>query len=273
MKTKHNKKRNTAFLYESLIKEVTKNIISENGDRKKKAIRIMKEHFSAGTILREELELYRSLYESSNIDRTMCEKIMQEVRSQRAKLSEKEIFTSQTKLINDINKQLSASVYKNFVPNYKTIASISQMFNGTTNIKNSVILENEIIDYMSKGALKESKELKPIDNLVLNTFVGNFNEKYSKGLLGEQRELLNYYITSFVDNGINLKMFLNEEIGRLKEELEKSLELKEITTDPDMSSNIQEVVTNLNSLAQTRINEDMIRQILKVQGLVKEISE
>jgi len=147
------------------------------------------------------------------------------------------------------------------------------MFNGTTNIKNSVILENEIIDYMSKGALKESKELKPIDNLVLNTFVGNFNEKYSKGLLGEQRELLNYYITSFVDNGINLKMFLNEEIGRLKEELEKSLELKEITTDPDMSSNIQEVVTNLNSLAQTRINEDMIRQILKVQGLVKEISE
>ena len=273
MKIKHNKKRNTAFLYESLVKEITKNIISEDGDRKKKAIRIMKEHFSPGTVLRKELDLYRNLYESSDLDRPMCEKIMKQVRAQRATLPEEDIFASQTSLINDINRQLSASVYSNFIPNYKTIASISQMFNGTANIKNTIILENEIVDYMSKASLKEGKDLKPIDNLVLNTFVGNFNERYSEGLLGEQRELLNYYITSFSDNGVNLKMFLNEELGRLKEELRRSLKLQEISADSNMSGNIEKVVSNLNSLAKIQISEDMIRQVLKVQSLVREISE
>ena len=81
MKVKHNKKRNTAFLYESLIKEITRNIISENNERKKKAIGIVKNYFSDGMPLKKELDLYRSLYESNNLERLTCEKIMKEVPS------------------------------------------------------------------------------------------------------------------------------------------------------------------------------------------------
>jgi hypothetical protein len=68
--------------------------------------------------------------------------------------------------------------------------------------------------------------MKTLDSLTYNTFVDKFNSSYKHSLLKEQRELLTNYITSFSDNGLGLKMFMNEEIGRLKEECEKLSEGK-----------------------------------------------
>ncbi len=42
---KHNKKRNTAFLYECLIKEITKAVVRKDSARKESIINIVKEHF------------------------------------------------------------------------------------------------------------------------------------------------------------------------------------------------------------------------------------
>ena len=39
---KHNKKRNTAFLYESLVKELTKTIVRQQEGRKEKIVNIIK---------------------------------------------------------------------------------------------------------------------------------------------------------------------------------------------------------------------------------------
>jgi hypothetical protein len=43
---KHNKKRNTIILYETLIRELTKSILEENEEKKKKVLSILKEFFS-----------------------------------------------------------------------------------------------------------------------------------------------------------------------------------------------------------------------------------
>ena len=43
-----------------------------------------------------------------------------------------------------------------------------------------------------------------------------------------------HYISSFSDNAVSLKSFLNEEISRLKVFLENSLENLEISSDEDM---------------------------------------
>ena len=42
---KHNKKRNTAFLYECLVKELTKAIVQGNNDLKVKITEVIKENF------------------------------------------------------------------------------------------------------------------------------------------------------------------------------------------------------------------------------------
>ena len=178
MKPKHNKKRNTAFIYESLIKEITKSIIEKNDKKKIKTLKIVKEYFSTGCILREELELYKSLYENCALEKDECEKVLKEAKFQHRFLNPQVVFKQQTKLINEINKQLTSDIYNNFIPNYKTLASISQIFSGKLNPKSSILLEKEIIQYMCDDTIIDEKNLKPIDNLVLKSFIGKFNEKY-----------------------------------------------------------------------------------------------
>ena len=46
IKLKHNKKRNTAFLFESLTKELTKAIVAKDEKRKALVLSIIKEHFN-----------------------------------------------------------------------------------------------------------------------------------------------------------------------------------------------------------------------------------
>ena len=60
-KNKHNKKRNTAFLYEVLVKELTKNVVEKNESKKQLIVSMLKEHFSKGTILHSELNLYKGI--------------------------------------------------------------------------------------------------------------------------------------------------------------------------------------------------------------------
>jgi hypothetical protein len=273
MKPKHNKKRNTAFIYESLIKEITKSIIEKNDKKKIKTLKIVKEYFSTGCILREELELYKSLYENCALEKDECEKVLKEAKFQHRFLNPQVVFKQQTKLINEINKQLTSDIYNNFIPNYKTLASISQIFSGKLNPKSSILLEKEIIQYMCDDTIIDEKNLKPIDNLVLKSFIGKFNEKYSNDLLSEQKLLLTHYISSFSDNGLQLKMFLNEELSRLKAELKKSLSLSEIVSDPTMCKKVNTLMEKLDSYSKVAIDEKMLRQILKTQNLVKGIYE
>ena len=61
MKIKHNKKRNTAFVFESLMREATVAIIKDDQPRKDTVIKIIKEHFKPDSILKQHLECYRSL--------------------------------------------------------------------------------------------------------------------------------------------------------------------------------------------------------------------
>ena len=66
MKTKHNKKRNTAFIYEALVREIVKQSVTKNNKKRNAAIQIMKESFAPNTELRRELDLYKTLLEKFN---------------------------------------------------------------------------------------------------------------------------------------------------------------------------------------------------------------
>ena len=68
MKIKHNKKRNTAFVYEALVREATVAILKNDRERKNKVISIIKKHFHNESMLHKDLEFYRSLYENQNLE-------------------------------------------------------------------------------------------------------------------------------------------------------------------------------------------------------------
>ena len=124
MKLKHNKKRNTAFLFEALIRELTKAIIRKDEEYKKKTVSIVKKYFKKGSELQKELQLYNSLQENQVLKPHVAEKLIYEVKAQYRGLDKKEIFLEQSALICEINKILSKGAFSNFVPNYKNIATI-----------------------------------------------------------------------------------------------------------------------------------------------------
>ena len=65
-----------------------------------------------------------------------------------------------------------------------------------------------------KSAELQDKKSK-IRASTVKIFTNKFNSTYSK-LNEEQQALLSKYIGSFKDNGLDLKIYLNDELGRIK---------------------------------------------------------
>ena len=212
---KHNKKRNTAFLYECLIKEITKAVVRKDETRKDTIIKIVKEHFAKGMPLWEDLQLYKQLQETKGLDSDFASRYILEVKKDWESLNRKDIFNQQTILIKKINESLGSDVFGNFVENYRNLATIGHFFNSSgDNAKNRLVSEDRVKSLvMIKENKQKDKDILHIDKLTYNTFVTKFNETYQHTLRDEQRALLTNYITSFSDNGLGLKSFMNEELG------------------------------------------------------------
>jgi len=269
MKNKHNKKRNTAFVFEALAREATVAIIKNDEYRKEKVVSIVRKHFAGDSLLKRDLECYRSLYENQDLSEEMGKKILEAVKVSKRLIDPQALFKQQTALIKDINQDLSPDTFNNFVPNYKSLATIAKMFN-TTSPKESIILEGRILEGMESK--NEEMNMEPIDTLTFNTFTKKFNEKYGSSLIREQKELLNHYISSFSNDDLELKIFLNREIGRLKEALDGASNIEEISSDPEMLNKTNQVKKKLQGLsANTTLTESSLFTILKTQELVKEI--
>jgi len=268
-KTKHNKKRNTGFLYEALIRELTKAVVGGDAERKATIVFMIKEHFANNTHLAKELELYKALQELGEVGPIVAEKVLFEAKEQHKALDKGRLFNEQSHLINKINKILSKDVFSNFVPNYKNLATIAQIFSDEMPLKKRIILEQTVINDVE--SLKEKTEMMPIDDLVYKTFVKKFNDKYEGDLLQEQKQLLAKYISSFSDNGLDLKIYLNEEIGRLKQIIEESISGREMKKDPEMLESTRKVLNIVGDFKERQIDSTMLEKILKIQNLVSEI--
>lgn len=271
MRLKHNKKRNTAFVYEALVRELTESVVKNNKNKQNKIVSIIKEHFAGDSVLKKELNLYKSIYETKELEKTTAEKIMVQVKEKHDSLDKKRLFQEQSALINKINKTLSTKVYNNFVPNYKTIASVYSIFQDALPVKDRVLLEENIVEQMSSSVGEVIDVQQPLDALTYNTFVNKFNEEYKDVLSESQKALLGNYISSFADNGIELKIYLNEEIGRLKEGITLARKIKDINSDEKLKRKLEEVYNILDNTKSKEIDTETVEIVLNTQQLLEEI--
>jgi hypothetical protein len=273
IKTKHNKKRNTAFLYEVIIREITSSIIEKNSDKKNFLIGVLKEFFGTNKILKKELDLYGAINQTHGMDKEVAEKLLREAKFQYETLDKKNIFNQQTKLINVLSRYSNGKIFSRFVPDYKNLATISQVFNNSVPIKEKILLETTLVNKMVSSQEESEKEkLQTIDSLTYKLFVKKFNEQYSASLLSEQKQLITKYVMSFADSGIEFKLFLNEEIERIKNALKSSAGNKEISGDPVMAKKTNLVLEKVEKYKERQIDVDMIKEVLKIQSLLGEMS-
>jgi hypothetical protein len=272
MKLKHNKKRNTAFLFETLVRELTRAAIRKDTATKAAVTTILKEHFGSGTLLHKELDLYRSLCESSTLAEPSAQRLLKEVKEEHKKLDKKSIFMEQGAVIKRMNRELSKEIFNTFVPNYKNLATVYQIFNGEMSPAKRVLLEDAVLGAIIKKNQKGHEDfVAQVDNLVIKNFIKKFNQKYYGALSESQSRLMQNYILSFTDNAAGLKAFLNEEIGRLREVLRVSLKTSEVKEDVDMVEKTNKVLEVLDGFKQNRLTRDSLSQILKIQNLAAEL--
>jgi hypothetical protein len=272
MKNKHNKKRNTAFVFESLIREMSRAIISKDRNKKQVILEIFRDHFSKGSVLEKELDCYRAIMSEQELDNYTAEKMIHRVKAEYDKLGQRQIFEAQSKMIKSINKSLSSSMFSNFVPNYKDFATIAQIFSDKTPVGKKVILEKKIIEKMTSPKKAKEESMKSVDSLVVKNFINKFNESYG-GLLPEQKNLLSKYVQSFGDNEVDFRLAVGNELKRLHESVKNSMNLPDIASDEEMINSTNKVLQKIENLNVSNIDEKDLKSILKLQSLVKEYED
>ena len=122
---KHSKVRNTAILFELLVRQIAADTM-ENRDSP--AIALLRKHFKEGTELYKELSLYRTLAEE-RFDGSQATRFLSAAVQSRKQLNETMLRRSKYNLIRDIKNKL---VFENFInariSNYKLNASIFKVF-------------------------------------------------------------------------------------------------------------------------------------------------
>jgi hypothetical protein len=271
-KIKHNKKRNTIFLYEALVRELTKATVEKDQDRRETILDIVKEHFNTDTTMGREVRIYKNILETKDTKQNIAEKILSESKIEYSVLDKKQLFVEQSQMISRINKELSKDVFTTFVPNYKNLATLHQVFNNLDlSAKERVLLEEDALQIMTEATQQvEKKELRHIDNLVFTSFVERFNKEYS-GLLEEQKALLSRFIGSGVGGDLEFQIYLNDEIGRLKDQVSEAKETKEFKEDKDMLQKADQVLGLLEGFSQKPLEDGDLKKILKIQELAREI--
>ena len=229
----------------------------------------MKEHFRSNSILGRELDCYEALSSKSGLDKYTAEKLVFRAKKSYDSLDQQKIFEEQSKVISKINKDVGKEVYNNFVPNYQSLASISQLFGDRMPVKTKVLMEQKIIERLIDQEEQTNQDMKSIDTLVVRSFTDNFNETYDN-LYAEQKELLNKYVNSFDESKADFRLFVGSELKRIYESVSDSLVLEDVSEDPDMVMNTKKVLERIQSMNVSKIGDKEILKILKLQNLTRE---
>ena len=124
-------------------------------------------------------------------------------------------------------------------------------------------MESIVVQYMSSNP-QQTNEEKRVDSATMRIFSSKFNNHYNS-LLEEQRILLSKYISSFADNGLELKIYLSEELDRIKEAVSAA------KLESELQEKLNKITSVIDGFKGKLINEDMLKQVMKMQQLIKEI--
>ena len=207
--------------------------------------------------------------EKSGFDNYTAEKTIHRAKDAYNSLDKQKIFEEQSVVIGKINKDISSSVFSNFVPNYRSFATIAQIFSSTTPVKQKVIMEQRVLEVLTSSSDPKGDQLVPTDNLVVVNFIEKFNDQYDT-LLSEQKNLLNKYIFSFNNDDADFKVTMFEELKRIKTAVLDSLKSEEVSSDETMVSNSRKIIEQIESINVSNIGDKELKTVLKLQNLVNE---
>jgi hypothetical protein len=282
---KHSKFRNTGFIFELLVRQVTSDIL--NGRPKSIAENLLKKYFNSKTELHSELKLYQFLVNEKYNAENRAEKFISAILETRSKLNEKKILREKYELIKEIKENYNLDSFLNTqIPNYKVLASIYKIFEYSSTKDSSAIYDPKdvlntkltIVEHIiskpaGKGNSEEKiyesfkKEDKDIRDLSYKILVDSFNKKY-KTLDESQKSLLKTYINSYT-NEDSLSENIKKKVTELKNEF---IAISKNINDKVTKIKLAETVNQLKKIGETKkIKDSHISAIMISYELKKEL--
>lgn len=282
-KIKHSKFKNTGFIFELLLRQITSEIMSEN---KSKAEKILQEFFNSKKELSKELKLYQYLINEKYNSEAKAEKFIDTVCEARKRLDEAKLTKEKYNLVKRIKESYNIEeLLKSSVSNYKVLASIYKIFESVneseildpTDVVSSrfTIAENIINksiqnkDAKIKDAVLEQfkKQDETVRALSYKILIESFNSKY-KDLSTEQKVLLREYINGMT-NSSGFSNHIQSEVTKITQSLN---EIGKKITDKVTKIKLVETVGQIKKIKQTkRVKEQHISALMMAYELIKEL--
>jgi hypothetical protein len=218
----HNKKRNTALLYEFLVRTISAALVE--GDKKKSstALRILKKYYKPGTQLYKEFRLFNALLKTTVSSDSVSSTIINEARAAASSANLAELDREKSLLIRSINHMIKDdNFYDQPISEYKMYASIQTLLNewrktpGSADIAALGKYEDQLRIWLLSE--KKSADFSVNDDspgtsrLLMKVMMKKLNEKYSTSLNSDQKEIIRSYAFSAAnDDQTTIKKKLEE---------------------------------------------------------------
>jgi len=222
MSKSHNKKRNTALLYEFLIRKISSALVEGDKKTSSTALKILRRYYKPGTQLYKEFRLFNSLVKTTVSSDGVSSSIIGEARMAARTADMNALDREKSLLIRSINYSLrDDNFYEQPIAEYRMYATIQTLLNewrkpvGTADLSSLAKYE----DHLRSWLLSEKKTVESglIDEspgtarLLMRVMMKKLNEKYSNVLNDDQRELIKAYAFSTAnDDQTTIKRKLEE---------------------------------------------------------------
>ena len=284
-KIKHSKFKNTGFIFELLVRQITSEIMSASDSIAEK---LLKEHFNSKQELSKELKLYQYLINEKYNSESKAEQFINTILEARKKIDEKKLTKEKYNLIKEIKETYNLDEFiKSPISNYKTLASIYKIFETVAtdiqyeptdivsarftiaeNIINSSIQNKDIKlkDAVLEEYRKQDDDLRAVSYKLL---VESFNNKYSN-LTNDQKGLLREYINNINNTG-KLNEYVSNEVTKLVEGLK---EVGSKISDKVTKIKLAETIANIRKIKSVKkIKEQHLSAMMMTYELLKELKE
>jgi len=281
MKVKHSKFKNTAILFELLVKQITQEVLSNSN--KNISEKIIKEFFNSNKELAKELKLYNQLTKERYTSVDDAKLFLEEIITERKKIDEGKLAKEKYNLVKtikesyDLDKFLSSNLQ-----NYKVLASIYKVFETKTQgrkveIRDYIDSNNTILEHITNKRVPAKPQDKLYESfkqqsedlrlLTYKLLIENFNKKYST-LDESQKNLLREFINN-VSNTSTFPKFIEEETKKV---LTSLISESKGITDKVTKIKISEMVKLYKSNKFLKENQDkQVSVLMLTYELLKEI--
>jgi|TARA_R100000479_G_C6367492_1_gene195543 hypothetical protein len=276
---KHSKYKNTAILFEMLVRKLTSETLTSD---KTITVEIIKKYFGKNTVLSKELQLYNALIKE-NVDSEA--KALDFIRSCKAthnRLNKSLLKRQRYNLVKEISENFDfQKISKIRINNYKELASVYKLFeyNEVDNPKSLLECKNSIVNHLLGHTVKQTSTNKLIETykshnkdvrlLAYKILVDKFNKKYS-GLNESQKQVLNKFITH-VNDSESMKQYFEKVIPSIKKQLKEQVDRISDKATKIKVDKLSEMLCNVETIKV--IKESHVLTILRYYDLIKELKQ